>query len=94
MKKLKTRSAAALILGSAMAVSLAGCAGNQTSAPSEASPTTSAPETTTAAPETTAAQSGIYTPGTYEGSAKGFGGQVTVSITVDTDAITDRKSVV
>ena len=36
-------------------------------------------------------QSGIYTPGTYEGSAQGYGGPVTVSITVDANAITDVK---
>ncbi len=32
---------------------------------------------------------GIYTPGTYEGSAQGYGGTVTVSLTVDANAITD-----
>ncbi|MBP3520850.1 MAG: FAD-dependent oxidoreductase [Oscillospiraceae bacterium] len=36
-------------------------------------------------PETT----GIYTPGTYEGTAQGFGGTVTAKITVDANAITD-----
>ncbi len=34
---------------------------------------------------------GIYTPGTYEGSAQGYGGAVTVSITVDANSITDVK---
>lgn len=34
---------------------------------------------------------GIYTPGTYEGSAQGYGGTVTVSVTVDANAITDVK---
>lgn len=34
---------------------------------------------------------GIYTPGTYEGSAQGYGGEVKVSVTVDDNAITDVK---
>ena len=33
--------------------------------------------------------SGIYTPGTYTGTAKGFGGDVTVTVTTDANAITD-----
>lgn len=32
--------------------------------------------------------SAAYTPGTYEGTAKGFGGTVTVTVTVDESAIT------
>ena len=32
---------------------------------------------------------GIYTPGTYEGAAQGFGGEVTAKVTVDANAITD-----
>ena len=31
----------------------------------------------------------VFTPGTYEATAKGFGGDVTVTITVDADKITD-----
>ena len=31
----------------------------------------------------------IYTPGAYEGSAQGFGGEVTAKVTVDANAITD-----
>ena len=31
----------------------------------------------------------IYTPGTYEGTAQGFGGTVTAKVTVDANAITD-----
>ena len=34
---------------------------------------------------------GIYTPGTYEGSAQGYGGEVKVSVTVDDNTITDVK---
>lgn len=83
MKKHETRRFAALALVGIMTVSLAGCSGGSQPAATEA------PVTTTAAPETTAAaEAGLYTPGTYEGSAKGFGGQVTVSITVDASAIT------
>ena len=37
------------------------------------------------------ADGGAFTPGTYEGSAQGFGGAVTVSITVDANSITDVK---
>ena len=32
--------------------------------------------------------SDLYTPGTYEGSAQGFGGTITVSVTVDESEIT------
>ena len=32
---------------------------------------------------------GIYTPGTYEGTAQGYGGTVTAKITVDANSITD-----
>ena len=34
----------------------------------------------------------LYTPGTYSASAKGFGGDVTVTITVDEEKITDCKA--
>lgn len=34
---------------------------------------------------------GVYTPGTYSAAAKGFGGDVTVTITVDANKITDAK---
>lgn len=44
------------------------------------------------APATTqspsAEQKGIYTPGTYTGTAKGFGGEVTVTVTTDETSIT------
>ena len=42
-------------------------------------------------PDNSPNQAGIYTPGTYEGSAQGYGGTVTVSITVDANSITDVK---
>lgn len=37
----------------------------------------------------TASGAGIYTPGTYSASERGYGGSVTVTITVDADKITD-----
>ncbi|MBE7007933.1 MAG: FAD-binding protein [Ruminococcaceae bacterium] len=39
-----------------------------------------------------AQETGIYTPGTYTGEAQGFGGTVTVSITVDANNILDVKA--
>ena len=42
-------------------------------------------------PQESPAAGGTYTPGAYEGSGQGYGGVVTVSITVDQDAITDVK---
>ncbi len=36
---------------------------------------------------------GIYTPGTYTASGKGFGGEVTVSVTVDSNKLKDVKIV-
>ena len=42
-------------------------------------------------PDNSPNQAGIYIPGTYEGSAQGYGGTVTVSITVDANSITDVK---
>lgn len=38
---------------------------------------------------TTSDDSGIYTPGTYAESARGFGGDVTVTLTVDANSITE-----
>ena len=48
-------------------------------------------EATTA--ETTAADTGngLFTAGTYTGTAQGYGGEVTVTITVDASSITDVK---
>jgi len=40
---------------------------------------------------TTEEASGIYKPGTYSASSKGFGGDVIVTVTVDNNAITDAK---
>jgi len=41
------------------------------------------------AEQTPAPVSGIYTPGTYSATAKGFGGDVTVTVTVDAEKILD-----
>lgn len=66
----------------ATAVSMAACSGG--AAPSA---TTAAP--TTAAETTQAAAGGAYTAGTYSATEQGFGGPVTVTITVSDSAITD-----
>ncbi len=70
----------ALVLAGVMAFSVAGC-NAQTDA------------TTAAQPDTTAAVSeAIYTPGTYSGTSRGYGGDVTVTITVDETSITEVTS--
>lgn len=73
-----------LILSAAMVLSLGACA-------SQTETTTEAPgEATTAAPTTEASEeTGIYTPGTYTATAKGYGGDVTVTMTFDANNITD-----
>ena len=53
------------------------------------SPAATAPEATDDAAVSTEGPAGIYTPGTYTATAKGFGGDVTVTITVDAEKITD-----
>ena len=69
----------------ATAVSVAACSGG-----SSTSATTAAPAETTAAPETTTqAAETLYTAGTYSASEQGFGGPVTVTITVSDSEITD-----
>ena len=47
-----------------------------------------APTPEATAPAETPAPEGVYTPGTYEGTARGYGGDVTVTITVDASSIT------
>lgn len=75
-----------MFMGMALAATAAvsGCS----SKPAEVPETTKAPETAAEAPETTQ-EAGMYTPGTYTAVAKGFGGDVTVTITVDAESITD-----
>ena len=68
----------ALFLALLLAISLAACA-------TEAAAPTPSPA---AQPQETSAPS-LYVPGTYSAQAAGFGGTVTVTITVDSGAITD-----
>ena len=51
---------------------------------------TAQPSTTTPSESQTA---GIYTPGTYEATAKGYGGDVTVTMTFDANSITNVEIV-
>ena len=74
MRKITKKLAAALLL--VMAVSLSACAGKDT-------PET--PET----PQTPSAEEKMFTPGTYEGSAKGFHGDIKLTVTVDENKITE-----
>lgn len=68
------------------AVSVTACSGSaSTSATTAAAETTKAPETTTQAAEA------LYTAGSYSASQQGFGGPVTVTLTVDDSKITDVK---
>lgn len=68
------------------AVSMVACSGGS----SATETTTAAPETTTTAETTTAAaEESLYTAGTYSASEQGFGGPVTVTVTVSDSEITD-----
>lgn len=77
MKK-TTRKLVSAVLVSAMVLSLAACGSSTTD-------TTTAAETTAAE---TKAKAGMFTPGTYEAAAKGFGGDINVKVTVTADEIT------
>jgi uncharacterized protein with FMN-binding domain len=46
-------------------------------------------ETTEKNSDTDEQETSVYQDGTYEGSAKGFGGLITVQVTVESDTITD-----
>ena len=72
----------ALLLCLCLLMGLTGCSSNAgvTSVPAE--------ETADETAEGTIS-SGIYIPGTYEGTARGYGGDITVVITVDDSTITD-----
>ena len=83
MKKVVTKRLVPAVLASSM-VLMAGCSSSN---PEAESTTAAEPTTTTAA----ASASGTYTAGTYTGEGQGFGGAVTVAITVDADSITDVK---
>lgn len=88
MKK-SLRKLAAMAVASAMLLSMTACGGSASETTEAAAPA----ETTTAkAEETTAAEEkgdGMFTPGTYDASAKGFGGDITVTVTVTDNEITD-----
>ena len=72
------KKALQFVLTGALLASMAGCSSDQSQSQGGG--------------ETAPAESGIYTPGTYEASAKGMGGDVTVSITVDDNHITKTSA--
>lgn len=83
----KTKRAAAGFLAGTMVLSLAACGGSNSAQATTAAQTTAA-ETTeaqTTAEETEAEAGGAA--GTYEGTAKGFGGDVTAKVTVDENGV-------
>ena len=87
----------ALILALVMVFGLVACGstGSQPTGSTEPAPQqseTPAPQQSeTPAPSTPVEETGIYTPGTYTVVAQGFGGPVTVELTVDAKSITDVK---
>jgi len=74
MKKITKKLAAALLL--VMAVSLSACAGKDT-------------DETPQTPQTPTVEEKMFTPGTYEGVAKGFHGDIKLTVTVDENKITE-----
>lgn len=75
-----------ILLSGVMAAALSGCGGSSQETSAAAESTTS--ETTVS--ETTGSETdvdSVYKPGTYEASAKGMGGDVTVKVVVSGDAI-------
>ncbi|MFH5836340.1 flavocytochrome c [Proteiniclasticum sp. C24MP] len=73
MKNIGKKIAAALIM--VMAVSLGACASPETKEPNEGNETP--------------VEESVFTPGTYEGSAKGFHGDVLLTVTVNENEITE-----
>ena len=73
MKNIGKKIAAALIM--VMAVSLGACAAPETTEPNEGNETP--------------VEESVFTPGTYEGSAKGFHGDVVLTVTVNENEITE-----
>ncbi|WP_242693929.1 flavocytochrome c [Proteiniclasticum aestuarii] len=73
MKNIGKKIAAALIM--VMAVSLGACAAPETTVPNEGNETP--------------VEESVFTPGTYEGSAKGFHGDVVLTVTVNENEITE-----
>ena len=86
---MRKRISTFLGLTAAVCTAVSGCssqpAATSTEAPAE---TTEALETTKAETETQE-ERGTYIPGTYTATAQGFGGDVTVTITVDAKSITE-----
>ena len=83
----------ALFLALAMMVSLVACGSADQPAADNSNPSQSESpkQSESPAPSAPAEDPGIYTPGTYTVVAQGFGGPVTVELTVDAKAITDVK---
>ncbi len=65
------------------------CGGSGTQVQTQESKTETSAEETTSQEETKA---GVYTPGTYTGEAGGYGGTVSVTITVDATTITEAAA--
>lgn len=87
MMKRNRRLAALLAASLLMGLSACGSPGGAetTAAPAQTeAQTTQAPATAPAETEV----SGLYTPGTYTAVAKGYGGDITVTVTVDSEKIT------
>lgn len=90
-KKLTRRSflkGVAGVVGCAAVGSLTGCASDTAGTTASGTSAASTSAAGTSAAETTAASSGQYIPGTYTGTANGIG-VVTVTMTFETDKITD-----
>ena len=77
----------ALFLALIMMVSMVACGSADQPATDNPAPS----QSETPAPSAPAEEPGIYTPGTYTVVAQGFGGPVTVELTVDAKAITGVK---
>ena len=81
MKHMRTLLAGALTA----AMLLSGCTAQPDASAQPSGSTTPAPSETGSA--------AIFTPGTYEGTGKGYGGDIKVSVTVDETSITDIEVV-
>lgn len=74
------------LICAAMLSCITACGGKEAEVQTEETTTQAAKEDTTQAAEN---QENLYTPGTYTGEANGYGGKVSVTITVDASSITD-----
>ena len=85
----KSKKIIACFMAGTMAVSAAGCGSNPSSNPTTAAPATTAAAAAAAESEDAA---GEFEAGVYEGTAAGFGGDVTAQVTIDASGkITDLK---